>query len=141
MRGLVALLLLAVLATGCASSLAALEKFPERTQEALSDPVRRVHLATQFSRMSTAASVGIACTVFLAPTLVGMFLCPLVAVLGDYLAYEYVLEPLSVDRVERGEPSLVAPYWETGPRSDEGEFFVCGEKPSSTCRPEGSLER
>lgn len=139
MRQVQVLLLVGMLLGGCATTREAMGKFPERTQEAFADPVRRVHLLTQVSRLSTAASVAIGCTVFLAPTIVGMLLCPLAAVLYDYVVYEYVLEPLSVERVREGKPSLVGPYWETGPRADEGEFFTCGtvltDNPTHTCRP------
>ena len=58
----------------------------------------------------------------LLPTLIGALLvCPVVAMLYNYLSYEYVLEPISRDRVHAGEPSLVGPYWERGPR--DGEVF------------------
>lgn len=134
-RRLGALLLVVTLLAGCAGVIGALEKTPQRTREAFSDPIRQVHLFTQFSRLTTAASVAIGCTVFLAPTIVGMLLCPLAAVAYDYLMYEYILEPLSVDRVKQGEPSLVAPFWEGGPRADEGEFFSNCEMPTHYCIP------
>lgn len=77
----------------------------------------------------------------LAPTIVGMLVCPFVALVADFLAYEYVLEPLSKTLVDLDRPSLVGPYWETGPRADEGEFFTCGDfttdNPTHTCWPRG----
>ena len=136
MRRTLAYLLAAVLLTsGCASAQYALVSTPERTQEAFADPVRRAHLVTQAGRVTSVAGVGITCAALLSPTIVGVLVCPLVALAWDFLTYEYILEPLSKNRVQQGEPSLVGPYWETGPRADEGEFFTCGEKPSHTCVP------
>ena len=134
-RVLSLLLVGALLVSGCASFKHAVVSFPERTEEAFSDPIRRVHLATQATRVMSTASIGITCAALMAPTIVGILVCPVIALLLDYLNFEYILEPLSKDQVRRGEPSFVGPYWETGPRADEGEFFTCGEKPSHTCQP------
>lgn len=83
------------------------------------------------------AGVGITCAALLSPTIVGVLVCPLVALAWDYLTYEYVLEPISKELVKQGEPSLVGPFWEGGPRADEGEFFSNCEKPTHYCRPGG----
>lgn len=139
MRLLAAALVAATLLSGCARVQYALEAAPERTREALADPIRRTHLLTQVSRVTSTAGVGITCAALLSPTIVGVLVCPLVALALDYLSFEYVLEPLSKELVSRGEPSLVGPYWETGPRADEGEFFTCGttltNRATHTCRP------
>ena len=134
-----ALVTTVVMLTGCASFQHAVRETPQRTKDAFSDPVRRAHLVAQVGRVTSVAGVGITCAALLSPTIVGMLVCPLVALAYDYLTYEYVLEPFSKDLVKRGEPSLVGPYWETGPRADEGEFFTCGttltNRPTHTCRP------
>lgn len=124
MRGLAALITAVFLLSGCATTLAAVEKTPQRAREAFSDPVRRVHLLTQTGRVAGSAGLGITCAALLSPTIVGVLVCPFVSLVADFLTYEYVLEPISKDRVKEGKPSLVAPYWETGPRTDEGEVFV-----------------
>ena len=124
---------------GCASFQHAVVATPQRVEDAFSDPVRRTHVMTQVSRVTTTASMGITCAALLSPTIVGVLVCPLVALAYDYLSYEYVLEPISKDLVLRVEPSLVGPYGESGPRADEGEFFTCGtvltDRPTHSCRP------
>ena len=139
MKKVAAVALCLLVLTGCARVQYAIEATPQRVQEAFSDPVRRTHIATQIGRVSSSAGVGIACTALLSPFLVAALVCPFVAVAFDYLNFEYVLEPLSKERVSRGKPSLVGPYWETGPRADEGEFFTCGTTltnlPTHVCRP------
>ena len=134
-KTLAALLTVVLVASGCASSLYAIKSTPRYAAEALDDPVRRSHLVTQASRIMSVATIGIGCVAYLLPTIVGAAICPLVALAYDFVMFEYVLEPLSKDAVKRGEPSLVGPYWETGPRADEGEFFRGCEKPTHTCRP------
>ena len=134
---LAGLLAISVLTSGCASFGYAIRETPRRTAEALRDPVRRTHLLAQSSRIAGTASVGIGCVAILSPTIVGTLVCPLVALLYDYIMFEYVLEPISKDLVKDGKPSLVGPFWETGPRIEEGEFFNGCEKPTPTCRPPG----
>ena len=85
--------------------------------------------------MASVAGVAITCTTLLSPTIVGMLVCPIVAVIYDYLSFEYMLEPASKALVEQGKPSLVGPFWEGGPRADEGEFFSNCEKPTHYCQP------
>ena len=121
-RALALLVLVALLTTGCASTLRALEKFRQRTQDMAEDPIRRTHFATEVSLSSTAMSIAIGCAMLLAPTLVGMAVCPLVGVAAYFIGYEFILEPISKDRVKAGEPSLVGPYWERGPQ--DGEKFI-----------------
>ena len=124
MKNVAIAILLILSLSGCARVMYAIEMTPQRTAEAFSDPVRRTHLMTQIGRVATTAGVGITCVSLLAPTIVGILVCPIVAVIYDYLNYEYILEPLSKELVSKGKPSLVGPYFETGPRTDEGEVFV-----------------
>lgn len=137
MKALIAWLLIAALGlSGCSMIVYSIEQTDERTTTAFSDPIRRVHLGVQVSRLASAASVALTCVALLSPTIVGILVCPFVAVLSDFITFEYVLEPISKERVKRGQPSLVGPYWETGPRADEGEFFNDGcTSQTHTCRP------
>jgi hypothetical protein len=124
MKRLVALSLVLLTLSGCASFRHAVEAMPQRIDDAFSDPVRRTHIVTQAGRIASSAGIGITCVSLLAPTVVGMLVCPIVAIIADFLSYEFVLEPLSKELVKEGKPSLIGPYWETGPRTDEGEVFV-----------------
>ena len=116
-------LLAAVLVSGCASALSAVGQTPQRVQDALGDPVRRVHVAAQVGLEASTAVVAITCAAYI-PLPLSLGICPVVALLHNFVIYEFVLEPVSKTRVERGEPSLVGPYWERGPHTDLGEVFV-----------------
>ena len=83
------------------------------------DPIRRQHFITQVGLESSTATVGIVCVALMAPTMIGMLICPLIAVLTNFFMFEFVLEPRSRDLVHQGQPSLVGPYWERGPRDGE----------------------
>ena len=124
MRRLIALALVVALTSGgCASFQYAVAQFPQRTSDAFSDPVRRQHLVSHASLEMSTAGVGITCATMLIPTLIGSLLvCPLVAMLYNYLTYEFVLEPISRDRVKDGLPSLVGPYWERDPEMGKCSF-------------------
>lgn len=132
----IAVVALAVsLSSGCANLRYSIERTPERVSEALAEPIRRVHLVTQILRFVSTAGVGIGCALTFAPTIVGMIACPFVAMAYDFILYEYVLDPISQTRVAEGKPSLVAPYWEGGPRTDEGERFSDCQMPTTVCTP------
>lgn len=120
-RTLAVIALLALLTGGCASVFSALGKTPQRTADAFGDPVRREHLKTQIGLELSTVGVGITCTLFV-PFPFSLAVCPLVALAYNFISYEYVLEPISKDRVKQGLPSLVGPYWERGPQ--DGEVFV-----------------
>ena len=139
MKKVAAVGLCLLMLAGCARVQYAIEATPERVQEAFGDPIRRTHIATQVGRVSSSAGVGITCAALLSPFFVAALVCPFIAVAFDFLIYEYVLDPLSWELVREGKPSLVGPYWETGPRADEGEFFTCGttltNNPTHVCRP------
>lgn len=119
---LVLLVVLAVVQTGCAT-LDALAKVPQRTQDAVSDPVRRVRLATQIGMSGSAMAISILAGSLLAGP-PGLIVGAAAGVLWYFALYEFVLEPISKDRVREGKPSLVGPYWERGPHADMGEVFV-----------------
>lgn len=134
-RLLPAVLIVALVTSGCASLTYAIKATPERAREAFSDPIRLVHLLTKASLEMSTVGVGITCAFLMPIPLVGLLACPAVALLYNFAVYEYVLDPISQDRLDQGKSSLQGPYWETGPFSDEGEFFTCGEMPSHTCIP------
>lgn len=115
-------LALAVLLTF--NSCATLAKMPTRVEEAFSDPVRQQHIMSEFSLQSSAFGVAIGCAGLLAPTIVGILVCPIIGMTYYFAVYEFVLEPISKERVLRGEPSLVGPYWERGPHIDLGERYI-----------------
>ena len=123
MKKLAIAVLVVLLLSGCAQVQYALEMTPQRVEDAFNDPVRRTHIAAQIGRLSTVAGVGIGCFILIPPP-ANLVLCPMVAVVWDFLTYEFVLETLSKERVSQGEPSLLGPYWETGPHTDLGEVFV-----------------
>ena len=123
MRGVLAALLVVLLLTGgCASVMESIKKTPERVDDVLQDPIRREHVVTQISLEWSTASVAMTCAVFV-PFPFSLGVCPLLAVAYNFLAYEYVLDPISEDLVRQGKPSLVGPYWERGPK--DGETFKC----------------
>ena len=124
-RRATAALLLVVTLSGCATLgkvQYALEQFPQRTEDAFSDPTRRLHLFQQLDLVVETALVGIVCTLLVPIPIIGGIGCPLVALGYNYLIYEYVAEPVARGRVEQGLPSNTGPYWERGPR--DGEVFV-----------------
>ena len=122
MKHLVVILLGILTLQGCAQFQHAVEVTPQRFEEAMEDPVRRVHVGVQASHVISTASVSLTCAAILSPTIVGILVCPFVGLAYNYLSYEYILEPWSKARVRDGEPSLVGPYWERGPQ--DGEVFV-----------------
>ena len=113
-------LVLSVLLGGC--SLSTMQKFPQWTEDAFRDPIRRVHVVTQIGLSGSAVAVGIGCAALLSPTVVGVLVCPLVGVGYYFGMYEWVLEPWSKERVLEGKPSLVGPYWERS--AQDGEQFI-----------------
>lgn len=133
MKRLVAAVLLVAL-TGCSTGASnidsdgighniaySLATVPQRTEETLSDPVRRTHLVTQIGRLTSTASVAIGCFILVPPPF-NLGVCPVVATLYNYGMFEFVLEPISRQLVKEGKPSLVGPYWEGSPR--DGETFI-----------------
>lgn len=120
-RALAVLVAVLLFTGGCASIFSAVQKTPQRLDDVLNDPVRKSHLVTEIllSTASMAASIG--CSVTL-PLLVGIIPCALGGLLVYFVGYEFILEPISKDRVQEGKPSLVGPYWERGPQ--DGEVFV-----------------
>lgn len=107
----------------------ALLTFPRRTGEALTDPVRRLHLIVQVLVVhlnATLSEVALCWWIDAWPhgwrQWVGFEAIAIAVVVVDYLRYEYLLEPWSRVRVKHGKPSLVRPYWEGGPR--DGERFI-----------------
>ena len=121
-HALAALLMVALLTGGCASFRYAVEQVPERTQAMWDDPVRREHFLTQVQLEWSTASVAMTCAV-LVPFPFNLGVCPLVAVVYNFGAYEFVLEPWSRELVKEGKPSKVGPYYERGPQ--DGELFKC----------------
>lgn len=119
MRPQAILLVLLLLTAGCAEVSKSFAKYPQRTEDAFNDPIRRSHIVTQTVRLASVASTGITCAILLAPTIVGMVVCPVLAVIADFISYEFLLEPASKQRVKEGKPSLIGPYWETGPAENE----------------------
>ena len=122
MKKLAVAVLVVLALSGCARVQYALEMMPQRAEDAFNDPVRRTHLVTQVGRVAGSASLAIMCFGFVPPPF-SLGVCPIVAVVADFVNFEFILEPLSKQRVQEGKPSLVGAYWETGPRSDEGEVF------------------
>ena len=120
-RALSLLLVGVLLTSGCASLQHAITQTPQRAQDMWEDPVRREHFLTQVGLESSTATVGIVCA-SLMPFPFSLIVCPLAAVLYNFTAYEFVLEPISKDLVKHGEPSKVGPYWERGPQ--DGEVFI-----------------
>lgn len=116
------LVLVALLASGCASTLSALAKTPGRVEDAFQDPVRRRHVFTQIGLEGSTATLAIVCGVFV-PFPFSLGVCPVAAVVYNYLTYEFMLEPIAKDLVREGKPSITGPYWERGPYLDEGEKF------------------
>jgi hypothetical protein len=86
--------------------------------ECFTDPIRRLHFLVTIARRMLDAAVVVAVLPYAA------WAAAPAAVLVDFVVYEYVLEPWSKVRVRAGKPSLVAPYYEGGPRVDEGERFM-----------------
>lgn len=135
MKTLAGLICAAVLMAGCAATSGpdspptsledSINLTGVRALDAFNDPIRRVHIMTQTSRLASIGGTAIACAA-LVPFPFNIGVCPIVAVVADYIGYEYMLEPISKKRVEEGKSSLIGPYWETGPHADLGEFFDCG---------------
>lgn len=121
MRGHAALLVLLLALSGCASTLSALGKTPQRVEDAFEDPIRRTHIITKVGLESSTASVAIGCAV-LVPFPFSIAVCPVLAVAYNYVAYEFFLEPHAKDEVAAGRPSTTGPYWEGGPQ--DGEVFT-----------------
>lgn len=121
-RVLAGLLLLVLVTSGCAHVMDAVEKFPQRTQDALSDPIRREHLLTKVGLEFTSTAVALGVCLATGPIAPACLAVSVVGVVANYLIFEYVLEPWSRKRVEEGKSSLVGPYWEGGPR--DGERFI-----------------
>ena len=100
-KALLVLVLSASLAVqGCAGLVSAVRETPERAQEFVKDPVRVKNLS---GRVLEGLAGGVAaglCWLIMGPF--GLLCAPL----GEFLAYEYALEPLG----------LGGPYWERGPR-------------------------
>lgn len=122
-RVLATFLLVIFLCNGCAAvqyTWDALEKFPQRTEDALKDPIRSRHLMWQIITSGSGMLVSAACALA-APTVIGLAVCWIPGVIAYYINYEYVVEPLARQDVEQGEPSRAGPYWERGPR--DGEKF------------------
>ena len=88
-----------------------------RTREAFSDPIRRLHLLVKVARLSLDVAAAVAVLPYQS-----WFATP-AAIAADFVVFEYILEPWSKGRVKQGKPSLCGPYWESGPRTDEGERF------------------
>lgn len=125
MRRTLVLVLLVTLLSGCAAQHLryALGQVPDRTQEMWEDPIRRTHFLTEIGLSGTAMGVSIGCSLLLAPSILGLALCPIVGVAYYFGMYEFVLEPISKRRVQEDKPSLVGPYWERGPQ--DGEELLC----------------
>ena len=118
MKKVIAIASLAIMLSGCA----ALQKFPQRTEDMWNDPVRREHFITQVGLEFSTASMALTCAIFV-PFPFSLAICPAIAVLYNFVTYEFILEPLSEELVEQGLPSKVGPYWERGPKG--GEVFRC----------------
>lgn len=89
----------------------ALTALPQRVWDALRDPIRRRHVVVQVG-MVWGASWAATGRLWASLGTVGLY----------FVAYEFVLEPVSKWLVSRGRPSLVGPYWERG--MQDGEEFI-----------------
>lgn len=116
-----AFLSIVLLTQGCAQIQYAAQRTPERFEDAIEDPVRRLHVVSQVGLSLSSGLISGGCAL-LAATVVGLLACPIAGLAWYYGMYEFILEPWSKARVEEGKPSLVGPYWERGPQ--DGETFV-----------------
>ena len=85
-------------------SLRAIKETPQRIVDAWIDPVRRIHSISRIIEGYVPA--------FIILTILGVrwaFAWAWLIVLGEFLLYEWLLEPLG----------LTGYYWERGPRNDE----------------------
>ena len=85
-------------------SLRAIKETPQRIVDAWLDPVRRIHSISRILEGYVPA--------FIILTILGIqwtFAWAGLIVLGEFLVYEWLLEPLG----------LTGYYWERGPRDDE----------------------